>query len=104
MQVSVSHLKMLVTKPWAHVGYMLGYMCFLYNLFFPFLTHQFGKKIPHYVHILTANLYVVFPPALNPIICGVRTKQIGEHVIQVFTSKEGLLFPEFLRVWVMERS
>ncbi|XP_034344065.1 olfactory receptor 52D1-like [Arvicanthis niloticus] len=52
--------------------------------FFSFLTHRFGHKVAPQVHIFVANIYLLVPPMVNPIIYGVRTKKIRNRFLKVF--------------------
>ncbi|KAM9170875.1 olfactory receptor 52K2-like [Pangshura tecta] len=51
-----------------------------------YFSHRFGHVAPH-VHILIANIYLLFPPMMNPIIYGVRTPGIRERVLHLLGIK-----------------
>ncbi|KAJ1075560.1 hypothetical protein K5549_013763 [Capra hircus] len=56
--------------------------------FFSILAHRFGHSVPRNMLILFANLYVAIPPALNPIVYGVKTKKIQDKFVLLFTLKK----------------
>nr|XP_020020697.1 olfactory receptor 52H1-like [Castor canadensis] len=56
--------------------------------FFSILVHRFGHSVPRNVLILFANFYVVIPPALNPFVYGVKTKQIQEKFLLLLPFKK----------------
>ncbi|XP_069326605.1 olfactory receptor 52A5-like [Eulemur rufifrons] len=68
-------------------AHIFVFLQFYILTFFTSFIHRFGLSVAPYVHILLSNLYLLVPPLLNPIVYGVKTKQIREGVIKMFTPK-----------------
>nr|XP_003923439.2 olfactory receptor 52K1 [Saimiri boliviensis boliviensis] len=51
------------------------------------VMHRVARRAAPHVHILLAIFYLLFPPMVNPIIYGVKTKQIRDHVLSLFQRK-----------------
>ncbi|XP_004407632.1 PREDICTED: olfactory receptor 51V1-like [Odobenus rosmarus divergens] len=51
------------------------------------MVHRFGKHLSPSVHVLMGNIYILFPPLMNPIIYGVKTQQIRSRMRKWFSLK-----------------
>ncbi|XP_049746027.1 olfactory receptor 52K2-like [Elephas maximus indicus] len=69
----------------SHIGAILA---FYTPVAISSVMHCVARRAPPHVHILLANFYLLFPPMVNPIIYGVKTKQIREQVIGLFLRKD----------------
>lgn len=47
---------------------------------FSSITHRIGHSIPPHAHIILANLYLLIPSVFNPIIYGIKMKEIRDRV------------------------
>lgn len=56
--------------------------------FFSFFSHHFGHVAPS-THFLLSTIYLLVPPALNPIVYGVKNKIIRKRVAQIFLLNYG---------------
>ncbi|KAM7182170.1 olfactory receptor 52R1-like [Macrochelys suwanniensis] len=73
------------------LGTCSSHLCAILTFYIPALfsslAHRFGHNVPLHFHVLIANVYLLVPPMLNPIIYGVRSKQIRDRLLQLFTHK-----------------
>nr|XP_014970597.1 olfactory receptor 52K1 [Macaca mulatta] len=51
------------------------------------VMHRVARRAAPHVHILLAIFYLLFPPMINPIIYGVKTKQIRDYMLSLFQRK-----------------
>ncbi|KAM9170849.1 olfactory receptor 52R1-like [Pangshura tecta] len=68
-------------------SHLCAILAFYIPVIFSSLTHRFSHNVPLHFHVLIANVYLVVPPVLHPIIYGVMTRQIRGRLLRLFTHK-----------------
>ncbi|XP_020831579.1 olfactory receptor 52P1-like [Phascolarctos cinereus] len=58
---------------------------------FSSITHRIGPIIPPHVHILLANLYLLMPSLFNPIIYGIKMKEIQDKMAKCLCRRDTLV-------------
>ncbi|XP_044609260.2 olfactory receptor 51L1 [Equus asinus] len=66
----------------------VSHICVVLIFFVPVIgvsmVHRFGKHLSPVVHILMADIYLLLPPVLNPIVYSVKTEQIRLGILRTF--------------------
>uniref|UniRef100_A0A8C4KYX3 G-protein coupled receptors family 1 profile domain-containing protein n=1 Tax=Equus asinus TaxID=9793 RepID=A0A8C4KYX3_EQUAS len=68
-----------------------SHICAVLILYVPMiglsLAHRFAKHSSPIIHITMANIYLLVPPVLNPIIYSIKTKQIRQGFLRILSAK-----------------
>nr|XP_021482743.1 olfactory receptor 52I2-like [Meriones unguiculatus] len=74
-------------------GSHVGVMCLFYlpGIASIYIAWLWQDVVPLHTRVLLADLYLIIPPTLNPVIYGIRTKQIQERMWMLLTcfSRQG---------------
>ncbi|XP_055972372.1 olfactory receptor 51G1-like [Sorex fumeus] len=68
-----------------------SHICAVLILYVPMiglsLVHRYAKHSSPIIHITMANIYLLVPPVLNPIIYSIKTNQIRQGFLKIFSVK-----------------
>ncbi|XP_029457677.1 olfactory receptor 52A1-like [Rhinatrema bivittatum] len=68
--------------------HIFSFLIFYTLALFSSLSHRYGKSIPPYIHIILSDLYLLLPPTLNPMVYGVKTKQLRDRALMLLLSQK----------------
>ncbi|XP_063806653.1 olfactory receptor 52K1-like [Pseudophryne corroboree] len=65
-------------------SHICAFLIFYIPVVLSSIIHRFGNSIPVHIHILLANVYLMLPPFINPIVYGAKTQQIRNRIRSIF--------------------
>ncbi|XP_036453512.1 olfactory receptor 52B2-like [Colossoma macropomum] len=67
--------------------HLIVFLCLEFNAFFALIAHRLPNVSPYIRRVLGVSV-MVFPPFLNPLIYGLRTKEIRHNIFEFFQKKK----------------
>ncbi|XP_033866134.3 olfactory receptor 52E4 [Acipenser ruthenus] len=68
--------------------HLITFINFSIASLFSIMYNRFGNSLPISLHIMMLILFVVIPPFLNPIIYGIRTREIRKCIIKILRKRQ----------------
>ncbi|XP_053324496.1 olfactory receptor 51G2-like [Spea bombifrons] len=75
-----------MTERWKALHTCVCHICVVLLFYMPMISlsiiHRYGAYLPQNIHVPMAYLHFLLPPALNPIIYGIKTRPIHRRIVQ----------------------
>ncbi|ELW63693.1 olfactory receptor 51G1 [Tupaia chinensis] len=69
------------------VSHILAVLVFYVPVLGLSIVHRFARHSSPLIHIIMGNVYILFPPLMNPVIYSIKTHQIRQAIIKVLSFK-----------------
>ncbi|XP_015267785.1 PREDICTED: olfactory receptor 51V1-like [Gekko japonicus] len=74
------------------LGTCVSHLCAVLVFYVPVLglsvVHRFGRHASPLLHVIMGNIYILFPPLMNPVIYCIKTKQIYSRILRMVSLKK----------------
>ena len=92
--VLILHAVLAIASPTGRLKSLqtcVSHLCAVLVFYIPIIgltmVHRFGQHLSPLVHVLMGNVYILFPPLMNPVVYSVKTQQIRSRMEKWFSLK-----------------